>query len=315
MGMLWVSYSSMSAFRKCPRFYYWKHIRRLERHVLKIPYVVGRIMHHGIQTLLESPKIAIEETRKKFKEEAKETRKKYPEISIDDEQELAQQEFVTVGMIRAYISHYSQFLKKTEHIATEKTIQYQLNKKVMIVGKIDNIIRNQNANYIYELKNLKSLDMERIQGIKTDGQSSLYFELNNLMETKKEHKVDGIIYNIIRKPQIRQKKKESKGEFLRRLEDWYQSGEGGLKFHLERLKQPFIDGKAVLNTVKCVTDLMLQFGMEKEKYYQDFNYCIHEWGKCQFYGLCHGNEKQEMKLLQIRPKFKVQEEGGSEDGV
>lgn len=313
MSKLFVSYSSMSAFRKCPRFYYWKHVRRLEKQKLNIAYMVGRIMHHGIQTLFANPSKAIDETKKKFKEEAKATRKKFIEIGADDEQEIAQQEFVTVGMIRAYITHYAQFLKGAKHIATEKSIQYELNKNVVIVGKIDNIIHSQGRNNIYELKNLKSLDFERIESIKTDPQSSLYYEINNRIETKKENKVDGILYNIIRKPQIRQKKSESKGEFLRRLEDWYSSGEGGLKFHMERLKQPFIPGENVINTVSKVTELMLRY-KSKEDYYQDFSYCIHDWGKCQYYGLCHGNEKQELKLMQIRPKFKVQEEGGPESG-
>lgn len=315
MGQLFVSYSSMSAFRKCPRFYYWKHIRRLEKQKLNIAFMVGRIMHHGIQTLFANPTKAIDETKKKFKEEAKETRKKFPEIGIDNEQEIAQQEFVTVGMVRAFTTYFAQFLKQSKHVATEKPIHYELGKKVVIVGKIDNIIANQGKNHIYELKNLKSLDFERIESIKTDPQSSLYFELNNRIETKKENKVEGILYNIIRKPQIRQKKKESRGEFLRRLEDWYSSGEGGLKFHLERLKQPFIPGENVMNTVKKVTDLMLSF-KSKDDYYQDFSYCVHEWSRCQYYELCHGGgeTKENLKLYQIRPKFKVQEEGGPESG-
>ena len=314
MGKLFVSYSSMSSFRKCPRFYYWKHIRRLEKQKLNIAFMVGRIMHHGIQTLFSNPSQAVDETKKKFKEEAKETRKKFIEIGADDEQEIAQQEFVTVGMIRAYITHYSQFLKGAKHIATEKSLQYDLNKKVVVVGKIDNIIHSQGRNCIYELKNLRSLDYERIESIKTDPQSSLYYEINNRIETKKENKVEGILYNIIRKPQIRQKKSESKGEFLRRLEDWYSSGDGGLKFHMERLKKPFIPGENVINTVKAVTDLMLRY-KSKEDYYQDFGYCVHEWSRCQFYELCHGGgeTKENLKLYQIRPKFKVQTDGGSED--
>ncbi len=307
---LFVSYSSMSGFRKCPRYYYWKHVRRLEKIVLKIPFITGRIMHNGIQTLFSNPHRAEQIVKDSFKDEAQKARKQFPQMEIRDEEKLAEQAFTTIGMLRAFRYHYAKFLKATRHIKTEKELQYDLNSKVTVVGKIDNILENQGANYIYELKNLKSLDMHRVQGIRTDPQSSLYHTINNLVETKKANKVDGIIYQIIRKPSIRQKKSESKGEFLRRLEDWYQTGDG-LKFHLERLKKPFIDGAHVLNSLKKVTEHMLSC-KTKEDYFQDFNYCIHEWGTCQYYGLCHGDEKKEIKLLTIRPAYKVTENENEE---
>ena len=216
---LFVSYSSMSGFRKCPRYYYWKHVRRLEKIVLKIPFITGRIMHNGIQTLFSNPHRAEQIVKDSFKDEAQKARKQFPQMEIRDEEKLAEQAFTTIGMLRAFRYHYAKFLKATRHIKTEKELQYDLNSKVTVVGKIDNILENQGANYIYELKNLKSLDMHRVQGIRTDPQSSLYHTINNLVETKKANKVDGIIYQIIRKPSIRQKKSESKGEFLRRLED------------------------------------------------------------------------------------------------
>lgn len=307
---LFVSYSSMSGFRKCPRYYYWKHIRRLEKIALKIPFITGRIMHNGIQTLFSNPHRAEQIVKDSFKDEAQKARKQFPQMEIRDEEKLAEQAFTTIGMLRAFRYHYAKFLKATRHIKTEKELQYDLNSKVTVVGKIDNILENQGANYIYELKNLKSLDMHRVQGIRTDPQSSLYHTINNLVETKKANKVDGIIYQIIRKPSIRQKKSESKGEFLRRLEDWYQTSDG-LKFHLERLKKPFIDGAHVLNSLKKVTEHMLSC-KTKEDYFQDFNYCIHEWGTCQYYGLCHGDEKKEIKLLTIRPAYKVTENENEE---
>ena len=308
---LYVSYSSMSGFRKCPRYYYWKHIRRLEKVVLKIPFITGRIMHNGIQTLFSKPQDAEAVVKKSFKEEAQKARKQFPQMEIHDEEKLAEQAFTTVGMLRAFRTHYAKFLRVTRHIATERELHYDLNKHVTVVGKIDNILNNQDSNYIYELKNLKSLDMHRVDGIKTDPQSSLYHTINNLVATKKADKVEGIIYQIIRKPSIRQKKSESKGEYLRRLEDWYQTGDG-LKFHLERLKKPFIDGAHVLNTLRNVTEHILRC-KTKEDYFQDFSYCIHEWGRCQYYGLCHGDEKKEIKLLTIRPAYKVTEKEEAEE--
>jgi len=302
---LFVSYSSMNSFRKCPRFYYWKHIRRLEKRSFKLPFVVGRIMHHGIQTLLSTPEKAMKILKKKYKEESQVARKEFL-LSPVEEEDLAAQEFAVVGMLEAYKAQYSQFLKATEHIATEQVLQYELNKKVVVVGKIDNVLLNQNNRWMWELKNLKSLDMDRINAIKTDPQSGLYFEVYNRLK-KKADRLFGILYQIIRKPSIRQKKNESRREFLVRLQEWYASGDGGLKFHLERTKGSFISGDAVMNTVDKVSQQILACH-DRDDYYQDFGRCISEWDRCQFYGVCHGDEKKEIQLLQIRKKYKVSDD-------
>jgi len=304
---LFVSYSSMNSFRKCPRFYYWKHIRRLEKRIFKLPFIVGRIMHHGIQTLLLKPDKALTMIKQKYKEESQTARKEFL-LSPVQEEDLAAQEFSVVGMLDAFRLQYSQFLKATKHVATERVLEYELNKNVVVVGKIDNILENRNVDWVWELKNLKSLDMERVNSIKTDPQSGLYFEVyNRLAKKKKWEKLHGILYQIIRKPSIRQKKNESRREFLVRLQEWYSSGEGGMKFHLERTKGSFISGEAVINTVDKVSQQMLAC-KDKDDYYQDFSRCISDWDRCAYYGLCHGNEKEELKLLTIRKKYHVSDE-------
>lgn len=304
---LFVSYSSMSGFRKCPRYYYWKYIRRLEKSVFKIPFIVGRIMHHGIQTLFSQPEKAEKELKKKYKEESQKARIEFPQMAAYEEEDLAEQEYITVGMLQAYRAYFKKFLGSTIHVATERPIRYELNKKVVVVGKIDNIVENQERRWIYELKNLKSLDMDRVRSIKTDPQSSLYLEAHN-RSNKKSEQLDGILYQIIRKPSIRQKKKESRGEYLVRLQEWYYDQTTGMKFHLERIKGSFIPGAAVINTIEKVSQQMLDCGMEREKYFQDFSYCIHDWGPCQYYDLCHGNEKENVKLYKPRKKYKAEDD-------
>jgi len=300
---LFVSYSSINDFRSCPRFYYWKRRRRLERKEFRVPFIVGRIMHHGIQTLFSKPEKAESEIRKRFKEEAQKARKEFPEITIYQEEDLAQQDAITTGMLKAFKYKYAKFLSATKHVKTEAVIHYELNKDVTIVGAIDNIIENQSRRYVYELKNLKSLDRERVEAIKTDPQTGLYFECYN-RTCKKDEKLDGIIYKIIRKPQIRQKKNESKAEFMARLQNWYLE-DGDIKMHFERMNKPFISGAAVLNTIDKVTQQILSCKKEDD-YYQDFGKCIREWGKCPMYTLCHdGATKENLKLYTIRPEFQL----------
>ena len=303
---LFISFSSFGLFRKCPRAYYWKYIRRLEKRKFKLPFIVGRIMHHGIQVLLSNPKKAEKQIELKYKQEAQDARKQFL-LSSFEEEDLAAQQFATTGMLQAFRMRYAKFLEQTTHIATEKVLQYELSKKVTIVGKIDNILLNQSRRWIWELKNLKSLDMDRIQTIKTDPQTGLYYEVYN-RTAKKADQLDGIMYQIIRKPSIRQKQKESRREFLVRLQEWYSSGDGGMKFHLERTKGSFISGAAVINAISKVSDQMLAC-KDEEDYFQDFSKCVGEWDVCTYYGVCHGNDKKkELGLLQIRKPYKVKDD-------
>lgn len=304
---LFVSHSSMSGFRKCPRYYYWKYIRRLEKPEFRIPFLVGRVMHHGIQTLFSKPEKAEKELKKKYKEEAQKARAEFPQMASYEEEDLAEQEYLTLGMLQAYKLYFKKFLGKTTHIATEKPIRFELNKRVVVVGKIDNIVENQEKRWMYELKNLKSLDMDRVRGIKTDPQSSLYMATHN-RSVKKSERLDGILYQIVRKPSIRQKKKESRGEFLNRLQEWYHDQSQGMKFHLERIKGSFVSGDAMINTVEQVSQQMLACGTEKEKYFQDFSACIRDWGRCTMYDLCHGDEKENLKLYRPRKRYKVEDD-------
>jgi len=263
-------------------------------------------MHHGIQTLLSDPQKAEKEIAKKYKDEAQTARKEFS-LSPYEEDDLAAQEYSTIGMLQAYRRKYSKFLADTEHVRTEHPIKYELNKQVVVVGQIDNVLLNRSLRWIWELKNLKSLDMDRVNSIKTDPQTGLYYKLYNLT-AKKADRLDGILYQIVRKPSIRRKQKESRREFLVRLQEWYSSEDsGGLKFHLERIKGSFISGDAVLNTIDKVTQQMLNC-KTKEDYFQDFGKCVSEWDKCAYYGLCHGNEAEEIKLLQIRKPYKVKQD-------
>lgn len=305
---LFVSYSSINGFRRCPRYYYWKYIRRLERKIFKLPFIVGRIMHTGVQALFSDPDTAEKAIKKKYKEEAQKARTEFPEMAVYQEEDLNETEYVTLGMFKAFRVYYRKFLEGAKHVASEKAIRYDLNNRVVIVGAMDNIVESQKKNWGYELKNLKSLDMERVSAIKTDPQTSLYFPAHNRSVPKQE-RLDGILYQIIRKPQIRQKKKESRGEYFRRLEEWYMDQTDGMKFHLERVKRDDIEarGEAMLKMVEKVSKQMLDAGFNKENYFQDQSYCIHEWGQCQFYDLCHGDEEKNIKLYQIRKKFKVQD--------
>ncbi len=304
--MLYISHSSMKDFRDCPRFYFYKRIRKLERPEFNIHFLVGRVVHVGVYWLFRRPEKAIKRMLDTYKDEVEQARKDYPELTVDDEQNLVYWKVGVLGMLRAFKSRYSVQLRKTKFIANEVSLVYPVSRKVTIVGKLDNIIAEPQYK-CHELKTAKGIDEQRINSVKTDPQTSLYFEICNRLNAAGK-KLKGIVYDIIKKPSIRQKQTESKTEYIERLGSWYESLEGGIKFHRERMDKPLIDGEAVLNTVVKVADQMMEC-KTKDDYYQDFNFCVHDWSNCSYYDLCHrgGETKANLKLYVPRKPYKVAE--------
>jgi len=302
---LFMSYSSKTDFTHCPRFYYWKRIRKLERPKFNIHFLIGRVVHEGVYEVIKKSEDAIKLMLKKYSEEVKEARKLYPELSVDDEQSLVFWRAGVIGMVKAFKSKYFMSLKKMKLVGNETPLVYQATPNLTIVGKLDNIISEDKRWKVHELKTAKGIDEQRIMNVRTDGQTSLYHTIFNLL-FKTGKKLQGIVYDIIKKPSIRQKQNESKKEFMERLGGWYESTEGGIKFHRERLDKPVIDGREELNTLIQVGK-QIQNCHSKEDYFMNTDYCVHDWGKCEFYEPCHlgGETKENMRFYTTRKPYKV----------
>jgi hypothetical protein len=122
------------------------------------------------------------------------------------------------------------------------------------------------------------------------------------------------MYDVIRKPSIRQKKKgktaESKEMFLQRLQEWYKKPDDMSVFHIERFKTPGIKEEDVINTVVKVSDEMLRC-KDKDDYYQDFDKCHSYYGDvCPMYALCHegGESKENLLSYTVRKSYHVSKE-------
>jgi len=77
LGVLHVSYSSMDDFRKCPRYYWYKRIRKLDRPSFNIHFLVGRVVHVGVYWLFRKPEKAIKRMLDNYKEEVEPARREF----------------------------------------------------------------------------------------------------------------------------------------------------------------------------------------------------------------------------------------------
>lgn len=305
---LHISVSSLQDFMTCRRLYYYKRIKKYERPVFSIPFLVGRVVHLGMNYLLEKKPNAIELMTKYFQGEKKNIRNTFT-LTEKQEHDLNEQEFVIKGMLAAYTRKYGKMLRDTKLLGSEVEGSLQFDDDVIFVLKLDNIVLVRAKKILHELKTSKDITPDYVKRIRTDMQTAIYFYFHNIIF--EDDKIDEVMYDIIRKPSIRQKKTESYPMFLQRLSVWYDETDGEESvFHIERFKKPGIEESDIINTVQKVSDEMLRC-KTKEDYYQDYDKCHSYFGDvCPMYELCHegGETKENLVLYQIRKPYHVSKE-------
>lgn len=305
---LHMSVSSVQDFMVCRRLYFYKRIKKYNRIIYNLPFIVGRVVHIGLAALMNKQPNALEIMAAEFKKEQKEAVLAFG-LTLEDQEELKMQEFITKGMLLAYRSKYTMMLKDMTVLGSEVEGAIDLGDDVTFVLKLDNIVRIRAKKILHELKTTKSITPYYVKRIQTDIQTAIYYHFHNIIWP--DEPIQEVMYDVIRKPSIRQKKSkktmESKEQFLERLQEWYKKPDDMSVFHIERFKTPGITEEAIINTVLHVAQDMLR-SKTKEDYYQDFDKCHSYYGDvCPYYMLCHegGETPSNLLLYSIRPSYHV----------
>lgn len=300
---MYVSHSSVQDYMTCPRLYFYKRIRKLELIVFNIKFFIGTIVHVGIGGLLSKVKEPLKLMHLEYERKRKEDTKKFG-LSVEQLNELNEIDVVSKGMVSSYESRYGAFLKAFTPLHNEEKLEYTLNENITVVTVLDNVIvkTKNKENWLHEFKTSKYITLDYILSVQADMQTAIGFHLWNILRPKTPLK--GIVYDIVRKPSIRQKKTETKEQYLERLGEWYNGPNDTAVFHMEQKKQPLITVDALMNTLTKVTDNMTR-SKHKEDYYQDFRQCHSYYGDhCPFYALCHEGGETKENLLQFRTREK-----------
>lgn len=302
--MLHVSVSSLQDWMVCKRLYFYKRIKKYEKNVFSIPFLVGRVVHEGMAHLLAGKSNAVELMIEYFRKEKKKTSNEFT-LTAEQLEDLGEQEYITKGMLEAYRAKYGKMLRDTKVLGSEVEGSLQFDDNVTLVIKLDNVIRVRKKKILHELKTTKSITPEYVRMIQTDFQTAVYYHAHN--EIWERDKIEEVMYDVIRKPSIRQKKNESYQAFLTRLKEWYDRPGDESVFHIERFKEPKISREDVFNTVDKASQEMLRC-KHKEDYYQDFKQCSSYYGDvCPYYELCHGGgeTKENLVLYQVRKSYEI----------
>ncbi len=287
---LYLSYSSIACFMDCRRKFYFYYERKLERIQHAPYYLTGNMVELGVSLLFAKDNEYKKKVLKAYNKAKQELRSSMS-LTIQQEQELNEQEQIIFGMLEAYKHVHAKELKTMTHKQAQYKDYIKVNNLYVCV-KIDNLLKKKNQLLLHELKTTRTLTPDYIRNIKNDLQTAIYFHVYNLKNTKKP--IDTILYDVIQKPSIRQKQKESKSEYLNRLKEWYSGEDNNNKYYMETIAKPLIDKDRLFNIITKVGDDLLSC-KTLDDFYPNERFC-YVYRRCEYYEICHEGEKKELMI-------------------
>lgn len=199
---IWTS-SRLKAYQTCPMKEALRYRRKLVPAGRKMSLSIGTAVHKGIEMWDEDAGLeALGFPFPSTQEEA-------------DEQDIAR---VTVlALLRGYFQTFAPFEQHTPELSFElpmRTGRLNSSRKYAIAGKIDDIATVGGQNWIVEYKTASKLDASYFDRLYVDSQITMYMAAAERLGLEPA----GVLYRILRKPQIRRGKTESIEQFLNRLE-------------------------------------------------------------------------------------------------
>jgi len=156
-------------------------------------------------------------------------------------------------------------------------------------GKIDGSFQLKNGGtWLFETKTKSRIDEEILADILPfEMQANIYLSVLRRIENKNP---SGLLYNIIRRPSLRQRKNESIKTFADRITkdvkdrpDWY-------FIRMEMSIDPSEIDRFEMGLEDLVSDFLLWWS-GKSGHYKNTNHCQNKFGACQFVALCLRGEK------------------------
>lgn len=203
--------SSLATFATCPRKYEYKYEKLIEPKGYPAALIVGRIIHA----------IAEDNHRKQqlqcWTKEIKSLKEQYGELYVDRLANDIKYATEVGNMWAAYWNGLGGDLgnQSIEWLEVEREWKFSIDDDT-IAGKSDGYLLQKplNKKFLYELKTATDRDRESyLSMLQVNAQIN-----NNAIALAEEDKpVDGIIYDIIWKPALRQKVKETEDELVDRI--------------------------------------------------------------------------------------------------
>jgi hypothetical protein len=186
----------LSAFKKCPRYYYYRHVRDWEVNETKTALSFGKAWHAAMEYVW--PAILRQEPKREIMEAAFECWKKawaedgYPiRLNMEQEKDLAPRTpSVALEMLAAYVDERYKKILEFELISVEQPFIVPLDPdddSLFYIGKMDKVVRERVGR-----KKILSIEHKTTTAYKKEGK----FKTSFLDSFNPNSQVDGYIYSL-----------------------------------------------------------------------------------------------------------------------
>lgn len=303
---LTISNSLTKDWRACRRKFYFHYIALLDTKKLSIPFFVGSHFHKGMEAFYagEDPDEFVPRIVKSMRDKAS----KAVFLTPEDEQKLMIQEAIVAGMLRGYAAHYKKDLKKWKVFAAEKEFSVPIIEgRIEYVGQIDLVVEYDGRLWLVEHKTAGRLDRNYVERLALDTQITGYSI--GAKHVFKEN-IAGIIYNVAKKPQIRQRKDETPDEFAQRIEEDYLARPEFYFYREELLRDKSTIGEYKAEIAEVAADIEdVVAATQKDpvkampRYYRNTDHCTAR-GQCPYMAICtKGWNEDTQRLYNVREKL------------
>jgi len=119
------------------------------------------------------------------------------------------------NMLNGYRNYYMN--EEIKVLETEQVIKTNITNDIWFAGRLDMIAEIDNNKWLFEHKTTSSLENGYFDKLAIDPQVTGY----SYLVTQKYPDICGVVYNVLRKPSIRQKQNETIEEFYQRMRNDY----------------------------------------------------------------------------------------------
>jgi hypothetical protein len=217
--------SARNTYLNCNRKYQYSYVYGLAPRKPSVPFLVGGLFHDELDKMYTDGEFDETAARNRIAK-ACEKASNYEGLTPDDSDKIWMQQAIAMGAVKGYAKRYlEQDLEKWEVIAAEGDFSVPIGDGWFYKGKTDLIVRERKVNkmlgrrrnLLVEHKTAGRLDAAYVAKLPLDSQILGYAWAKG----QEGVKLDGVIYNVTKKPQIRLRQNETMNQFYKRVEEEY----------------------------------------------------------------------------------------------
>ncbi len=285
-----ITNSRINRFKNCRRKAYYRDVKRLVPRIKSEALSMGSAVHKGLETG------RVEDALTEFDGIYPNDQKEADKLEIN--------KTIVRAILEGYFDYYGdwdgKFMSEMEFdIPIINPATDAKSRTFRLGGKVDGLLETEEGNWLVEYKTAGSVNKTYVERLALDTQVTTYIYG---VQRQLGITIDGIIYRILRKPSIRQRKDETLLQYRDRLiQDYKDRPE--FYFYGESLYRSQEDIIEFERELWSITQDMLKCRREG-LWYKNTSRCS-EWGGCEYMPLCLQEEDAEIlfETREINPEL------------